>query len=970
MPPSPRFFAAGLALAALVVLPAVARAQANEDCLACHGERDFTTERRGRTVSLYVSGKSLAGSIHGALQCVDCHADLAGKELPHEGRPGKVDCGTCHDTEAREHAASLHGKALKRGDPLAPGCTSCHGVHDIRGVKDPASSVSPLRVPFTCGKCHREGAAVQRERPIHEDHILENYSESIHGEGLLKKGLIVAANCASCHTAHNILPHTDPASSISRANIAKTCTKCHAQIEQVHRKVIRGELWEKEAHVLPACVDCHQPHKIRKVFYSQGMADADCLRCHQRKDLRAGDGRNLHVDAAVLARSRHATVACSQCHSEVNVSHERPCETVTRKVDCGACHSEIAQQFARSRHGKLLLDGDPNAPSCKECHGGHDVAGHLQGFSPTFATNIPRLCARCHREGQKAAVRYRGPEHEIVESYTESIHGKGLLKSGLTVTATCTSCHTAHEVLPRTDPRSTVNRANVPSTCGQCHHGIQEEFEASVHHTELGKTDKELPVCIDCHTAHTIRRADADGFKLDIMQKCGRCHAAIAKTYFDTYHGKVTQLGYTKTAKCYDCHGAHDIRKISDPASHLSRQNVVATCRKCHPGATRRFAGYLTHATHHDPAKYPWLFWTFWGMTSLLIGTFVVGGLHTMLWLPRAFQMRRELRAEEAAEAAAARGEEAPPGSGPGDAPAGGAEDEPKHEPEDGVSGMAGSVETRALQYQRFTRLNRALHALMIVSFISLALTGMTLKFSYTSWAAFLSRRLGGFESAGFIHRAAAVLMFGLFVTHLVDLDRKRRREHGGSLRKLLLGPDSLLFKKRDLTELVGSLRWFVGRGPRPRYGRWTYWEKFDYFAVFWGIFIIGSTGLMLWFPVFFTRFLPGSLINVATIVHSDEALLAAGFIFTVHFFNTHLRPEKFPMDTVVFTGRMPVAEFRRDKPEEYEALVAAGKLEENLVEAYQPVVIRTIRGFAWTALALGSFMVLWIVYAMLFAYR
>ena len=283
---------------------------------------------------------------------------------------------------------------------------------------------------------------------------------------------------------------------------------------------------------------------------------------------------------------------------------------------------------------------------------------------------------------------------------------------------------------------------------------------------------------------------------------------------------------------------------------------------------------------------------------------------------------------------------------------------------------MEGSVRSKALQFQRFTRLNRGLHAVMIVSFISLALTGMTLKFSYTSWAAFLSRRLGGFESAGFIHRAAAVTMFCLFALHLWDLNRKRRQEYGGSALRMLLGPDTMLLTKVDLRDFVGSLKWFVGRGPRPRYGRWTYWEKFDYFAVFWGIFIIGSTGLMLWFPVFFTRFLPGALINVATIIHSDEALLATGFIFTVHFFNTHLRPEKFPMDTVVFTGRMPVAEFRRDKPAEYDALVAAGRLEENLVEPYQPVVIRAIRGFAWTALSIGTFMVLWIVYAMVFAYR
>jgi hypothetical protein len=131
------------------------------------------------------------------------------------------------------------------------------------------------------------------------------------------------------------------------------------------------------------------------------------------------------------------------------------------------------------------------------------------------------------------------------------------------------------------------------------------------------------------------------------MQQCGRCHEAIAKTYFDTYHGKVSQLGYTKTAKCYDCHGAHDILAIADPQSHLSRQNVVATCQKCHAGATRKFAGYLTHATHHDPQKYPFLFWTFWGMTSLLVGTFFLGGIHTLLWLPRALQMKRAHRKQK-----------------------------------------------------------------------------------------------------------------------------------------------------------------------------------------------------------------------------------------------------------------------------------------------------------------------------------
>ncbi len=282
---------------------------------------------------------------------------------------------------------------------------------------------------------------------------------------------------------------------------------------------------------------------------------------------------------------------------------------------------------------------------------------------------------------------------------------------------------------------------------------------------------------------------------------------------------------------------------------------------------------------------------------------------------------------------------------------------------------MEPNVATTERQYQRFTRFNRVLHVIMIVSFMSLALTGMTLKFSYTGWAVILSHLLGGFETAGYIHRVAAVFMFGIFFAHLFNVVHRKRHEYG-SWRALLSGPDSLLFTRRDLAEFVGSVKWFLGRGPRPRFGRWTYWEKFDYFAVFWGLAVIGSTGLTLWFPEFFTRFIPGWFINVATIIHSDEALLAVGFIFTVHFFNTHLRPEKFPMDIVIFTGRMEVEELKQDKPAEYQELVQSGKLEELLVEPYPPIVIRAIRLFGWIALSVGFGIVLWIIYAMLFAYR
>jgi len=258
----------------------------------------------------------------------------------------------------------------------------------------------------------------------------------------------------------------------------------------------------------------------------------------------------------------------------------------------------------------------------------------------------------------------------------------------------------------------------------------------------------------------------------------------------------------------------------------------------------------------------------------------------------------------------------------------------------------------------------------MIVSFMTLALTGLTLKFSYTPWARVVSRLLGGFEAAGLFHRTAATLMLAVFVTHLVDLVRKKNRGFGGSWKAMLGGSHSMLPSWQDLRDFRDTLKWFLGRGPRPDYGRWTYWEKFDYFAVFWGIAIIGTTGLMLWFSEVVTRVVPGWLLNVATIIHSDEALLATGFIFTVHFFNAHLRPGKFPMDTVIFTGRMPVEELKWDKPREYEELVQRGELDGHLVPPYPREAVVAIRAFAWVALSLGFSMVVWIIYAVIFAYR
>ena len=261
-------------------------------------------------------------------------------------------------------------------------------------------------------------------------------------------------------------------------------------------------------------------------------------------------------------------------------------------------------------------------------------------------------------------------------------------------------------------------------------------------------------------------------------------------------------------------------------------------------------------------------------------------------------------------------------------------------------------------------------HLMVIVSFIGLALTGMTLKFSGFGWALVISRFFGGVSGAGVIHRICAVITFTYFGLHFVYIYKNAKKE-GKNIVKYMFSKEGMIPTLHDFREFFQSITWFLGRKKAPHYGRWTYWEKFDYFAVFWGVAVIGSTGLVLWFPEFFTRFIPGYLINVATIIHSDEALLATGFIFTIHFFNTHFRPQKFPMDPVIFTGKVPYDEWKHERPSEYKLLKEKGTLDEHISTEQPPRWLQIgARVFGYLALLIGFLLVVLIIWAMVTQYR
>ncbi len=378
------------------------------------------------------------------------------------------------------------------------------------------------------------------------------------------------------------------------------------------------------------------------------ISDADCMDCHGDKELSTtqnGQPVSLFIDIDQFNKSKHAENGCISCHEDAGVeADEHPFPLAP--VNCSNCHEEIGDIYSQSAHGEAIKRGDKLAPKCTDCHSylRHAILPPSDRSSPTYRLNIPYTCGRCHREGSDMTKTHELNDHNIVDNYSMSVHGKALFKDGLLVTAVCTDCHTAHNIRKPSDPLSSVNKKNITETCEHCHVGIVQKFKKSVHSPLITRTDQRLPVCIDCHQSHTISRVNEDGFRRLIAKECGSCHEHESETYADTYHGRAGLLsGGMRTAKCSDCHGSsHNIMPGTSPESSVNQTNILKTCQQCHPKATAGFTSYLPHATHskRDKAKYPYLYYTFLAMTSLLLGVFSLFGLHTLLWIPRSIYER------------------------------------------------------------------------------------------------------------------------------------------------------------------------------------------------------------------------------------------------------------------------------------------------------------------------------------------
>lgn len=676
------------------------------------------------------------------------------------------------------------------------------------------------------------------------------------------------------------------------------------------------------------------------------IPNSECMDCHEAefKARKKGQPKEwVGVRPEMFEKSAHAKLACVKCHSSIT---ETPHDAKLPDVQCASCHADAVQQFEGSIHGVAREGHTQPAASCASCHGAnaHEMlpAHHID--SPVSKFNLLNTCATCH-EDEKKIQELGIKSHGAIANFRDSIHGQGLYKMGLNVAPTCNDCHGVHEIKRSKDSASSTHKSHLSATCSACHVGVEKTFKDSVHGVALAKGDEKAPVCIDCHSAHQIERPTNAHFKQNSDQSCGKCHDKQLENYHETYHGKAMALNRAGSAPavaaCYDCHGHHDVFAKDDARSKLHQTNIRQTCAECHTGANESFTQYQPHADPSDGEGYPLLNGVYLFMTSLLIGVFCFFGVHTLLWLARmALTYFKDPVAWRAARAAA------------------------HHDAE---------------TYRRFTPFERFLHMLVATSFLALVITGMPLKFYYTGWAKVMFDLLGGPESARTLHHLAAIVTFGYFALHLgslaINLWRNRAAVNNPETGKFelrrvwgaLFGPDSMVPSFQDLRDIIAHVKWFFGRGERPQFDRWTYWERFDYLAVFWGVAMIGVSGLILWFPVFFAKFLPGWAINIAVVIHSDEALLAAGFIFTFHFFNTHFRIDRFPMDTVIFSGRISKTEMLQERQKWYDRLVATGKLDQHRVQHDDWETRRTLyKALGFVLVGVGLVLLALIIYAFL----
>jgi len=516
--------------------------------------------------------------------------------------------------------------------------------------------------------------------------------------------------------------------------------------------------------------------------------------------------------------------------------------------DCLDCHSDKTLAVTNTAGDSKSLFIDPAILTASVHKTNACISCHADATAKHPDDNrilAPVNCARCH--GQQG------------ESYGASVHGLAR-KAGHDNAAMCADCHGSHDILPPTSPASPLHFVRQAQTCGRCHAPEARDVTASVHGKAMATGERDAPTCTDCHSEHKIQ-ALKNNSALAISEVCSRCHASVyldgkynlpadrVKTYLESYHGLAAQNGSVVVAHCASCHGYHKILPSSDPVSMINTNHLVATCGQCHPGADKMFVSGRIHSdlASNKSAGLDFGSKVNWWVRRIYLGLIfaVVGAMlvHNVLLFHKK---------------------------------------------------VAAHIAASGRPVLRMSLSHRWQHGVLAVSFIVLAITGFALKFPDSG----LAHLMGSSEPVRrWIHRIAGVVLLLVGVYHLIHILATKQ---GRQLVK------DLFPVRKDLADVWQGVRYLTGHSnEKPKIGRFGYAEKMEYWAVLWGTIIMGATGLMIWFKLDVTRFLPRWAVDVALTIHYYEAVLACLAIVVWHFYHVIFDPDVYPLNTACWNGRV-----------------------------------------------------------------
>lgn len=624
------------------------------------------------------------------------------------------------------------------------------------------------------------------------------------------------------------------------------------------------------------------------VMPARAQENSVCLKCHATEGLKLErNGREVSwfVDGKRLAQSMHAELDCTDCHETISLQKDKWDATSStahgdsvEPVRCGECHEEEHESY--QRHGRLQVGADPDLPSCASCHGKHEIVASSDPRSPVYPTNLPETCRTCHTDVD-LLKKHEYLRQEPIKLYEGSVHGRAS-KNGLSAAPTCNDCHsaidqeghrTAHRILDSSDPESTIHHFTIPNTCGQCHKQITQEYWDGIHGQLVKRGEMDAPVCTHCHGEHGILpvsdlRSPVSAARL-AEATCAPCHESVAlnerygvpggelKSYVDSYHGHKKKAGEVHVANCASCHGSHKILSHSDSRSSIHPSNLQNTCGACHPGISDVLAQTPIHDRGAESDNgWPRFFTVLYmWLIGLTIGLML---LHNMAHWLRHVKLRSKVK-----------------------------------------------------QVVRLTAGEVAQHWLLMTSFIVLVISGFSLRFSDAWWVQILFGWGGGtgFVIRGTVHRVAAVVFMIWAVWHVLYLCTRRGR----------CWLRDMMASKRDLQQIKDNVLFFLGRSrAQPRFGRFSYMEKSEYWALMWGGVVMAGTGVLLWFENYFVEEwnLGKVVLDVSQVIHYYEAWLATLAILVWHMYATVFSPSVYPMNPAWWAGKMPQDMYDEEHPE------------------------------------------------------